>query len=604
MNQNSKYLFAAVFCVLIFGIGLPIALAATTGYAWGENIGWINFGPASTSVQVTTSGLTGYAWSANYGWINLSPASSGVKNDGSGNLSGSAWGEQTGYIDFSGVVISSSGTFTGQASGTIAGRINFSCDHCNVVTTDWLPPASASSSGNTGTPGVTAISGGGGGGYTAPAETVSSSAPSNPLLAISGGFSAIVNELQRFLSTFAPKATPSSLEITAVPKVAPPALSGAWNLLAPPELGHFVLQPLPKEISLLTEKFPKLKQTFQELGITGAATLPKLQGVQLNLPGLVMPPGIPLAELSPRIKQGIPSEVVFARSADEKIDFNITLSLGPHGELEKTINAVAGSKIRLVVKPQASVQSVRGYLLLRKSENPVGIGVRNPVVNLQAALASLIFQSPPLAQNVSSGTANVEQRLALAEFEYTDADHDGVYTADVQIPNVSGEYDIITLVSYNDPDLGTKEIGLTAVVDPEGYVYEQSGGKQTRIPNATVTLFWLDPATNVYKSWPANQYSQENPQITSILGTYAFLVPAGTYYLAVRAPGYYAYTGQSFEAQTGNQIHENIELRSSNWFAGWDWQATLIVVIVALLLINFYWDRRRGQAMQQSTERS
>jgi hypothetical protein len=130
-----KYL-VALFFVLVFGIGLPTALAATTGYAWGENIGWINFGPASTSVQVTTSGLTGYAWSVNYGWINLNPASSGVKNDGSGNLSGSAWGEQTGYINFSGVTISSSGTFTGQASGTITGRVNFSCDHCNVMTTD------------------------------------------------------------------------------------------------------------------------------------------------------------------------------------------------------------------------------------------------------------------------------------------------------------------------------------------------------------------------------------------------------------------------------------------------------------------------------------
>jgi hypothetical protein len=403
----------------------------------------------------------------------------------------------------------------------------------------------------------------------------------------------MTSELQRLLSLIAPPSPSPLSKVVEIPRIAPLPLRGAWNLLPPPEIGNFVLQPLPKEISFFTEKFPKLKQTFQDLGITGAATLPKLQGVQLNVPILAMPPGIPLAELSPQIKQGIPSEIVFARSADEKVDFNITLSLGSHGELEKTIAAVAGSKIRLVVKPQASVQSVHGYLLLRKSEeNPAGIGVRNPSINLQAALASLVFQNPQLAQNVSPSTASVEQRLALAEFEYTDPDRDGIYTADVQIPNISGEYDIITLISYTDPDLGTKEIGLTAVIDPEGYVYEQSGGKQTRIPNATVTLFWLNPATNAYEPWPANRYSQENPQVTSVLGTYAFLAPAGTYYLTVRAPGYYAYTGQSFVAETGNQVHDYIELHSSNWFAGWDWRSTLIVVVVVLFLANFYRNKR------------
>lgn len=107
-------------------------------YAFGENLGWINFGCDNCNVHVTDTGLTGYAWSKQYGWINLSPDNSGVTNNCSGELGGRAWSRTLGWIDFSGVVIDNTGKFTGTAGtpGTKAGRINFSCDSCNV-STDW-----------------------------------------------------------------------------------------------------------------------------------------------------------------------------------------------------------------------------------------------------------------------------------------------------------------------------------------------------------------------------------------------------------------------------------------------------------------------------------
>jgi hypothetical protein len=45
-----------------------------SGYAWGENAGWINFGPflnsATQEVVIGSDGkFNGYAWSQNYGWI-------------------------------------------------------------------------------------------------------------------------------------------------------------------------------------------------------------------------------------------------------------------------------------------------------------------------------------------------------------------------------------------------------------------------------------------------------------------------------------------------------------------------------------------------------
>lgn len=139
-----KLLFLTFFCIIFV---FPIATNAseTQGtinpnakYAWSNNVGWINFAPAKSNVQITDSVLTGSAWSTNDGWINLAPAKGGVKNNGAGQLSGSAWGEQVGWIDFSDVSINSAGKFTGTATGTVIGTLTFDCNHCDVET-DWIP---------------------------------------------------------------------------------------------------------------------------------------------------------------------------------------------------------------------------------------------------------------------------------------------------------------------------------------------------------------------------------------------------------------------------------------------------------------------------------
>jgi hypothetical protein len=111
-------------------------------YAWGENVGWINFEPSQgEGVTVTDSAVTGKAWGENIGWINLSPATGGVVNDGAGNLSGYAWGENVGWINFgptnAGVKIDpATGAFSGKAWEENIGWINFAPDG-KPVKTSW-----------------------------------------------------------------------------------------------------------------------------------------------------------------------------------------------------------------------------------------------------------------------------------------------------------------------------------------------------------------------------------------------------------------------------------------------------------------------------------
>ena len=143
-----KKILVTVFLVVGFflNFGLIKVLAATgsiigsSAYAWGENMGWINFLTNGGNISVTDTVVTGYAWNSNYGWVNLSPPTGGVTNNCSGILGGKAWSETLGWIDFSGAKIDSNGKFVGTigTSGSTAGRISFDCINCDVKT-DWLP---------------------------------------------------------------------------------------------------------------------------------------------------------------------------------------------------------------------------------------------------------------------------------------------------------------------------------------------------------------------------------------------------------------------------------------------------------------------------------
>ena len=360
-------------------------------YAWGENIGWVNFKCDNCNVHVTDSGLSGYALSENIGWLYLGDI---TNNSGGGTLSGYAWSENAGWIKFNptngGVIINSSGEFTGSALGENIGWIIFGVDY--KVKTDWRPrsarPACNNSSDDDGdgktdypndpgcsslddtdeTDPVAAPSGGGGG---MPVEW------NNPPKSPEGGFSVLINNDAKYtdiltvtlnllggpdtkrmaISNFPdfrdvgqetyqttkswnlcqgkescpegeyivyvkfytdwgtnsgvvsdkiiyqkekpiiekikeipekiaeeiikipekvkeifkpkpPEVKPPEVPIEElVPKEAPLAFQGKWQLLPSEPIREFVLAPLPKGIRNLAQKFPELEKTLEDVGI-------------------------------------------------------------------------------------------------------------------------------------------------------------------------------------------------------------------------------------------------------------------------------------------------------------------------------------------------
>lgn len=148
---------AALLPVVLFACA-PFAARAQTStfatddkYAWGGNIGWVDFIPERPSpgdgVAVYNNWLAGYAWSPGIGWIyfgngapsnrvayaNTNHTDFGVNHDGAGHLSGLAWAPNAGWINFGWATNGDpsrpafdlqSGNFSGYAWGANIGWIN------------------------------------------------------------------------------------------------------------------------------------------------------------------------------------------------------------------------------------------------------------------------------------------------------------------------------------------------------------------------------------------------------------------------------------------------------------------------------------------------
>lgn len=578
-------------------------------YAWGENIGWINFACDSCDVSITDSVLSGYAWSSKYGWINLSPAnplsssSVGVRNNGEGVLSGNAWGSSIGWIDFSGVTIGTNGDFIGKATVKFDNsKINFNCDgtinSCSSadfkVKTDWRPLSTRNTTSNNSNSSGSII------GYK---NTVVEK--SSVIQLISDQVFNTFDKTSNFVAKIFKK-DDSIVDrdiFVAVPKNPQLVFSNPWNLLPTRNINSFVFAPLPRDIKAIAVKFPEIGNTLKEVGVEKFSDVERLQGVALNIPRLSdvnkklavdlgvknisLTKGLPIDSFPDVVKQKLPTEFVFARANNELIDLNVEMSISDSGKVTQTINSLPGETLKLVVKPVSKPRSVSGILVFKDATPKVSVNK----ISRASLTASAMFSMNGVVEN-EKDSIPIEKKLVMSSFNYSDPDNDGIYTADVLTPSVPGEYEVVTIIDYVDLDLGVRRMSMITVIDPEGYIYEKNNDKETRIPNAIVSIYKLNKESKEYELWNAKDYQQSNPQITDLRGTYSFLVPEGLYYLSVEAPGYKPFEGKVFEVVEGNGVHENIEMGtgSSSFLDKIDTKTLLLVVVILLLMYNLFRD--------------
>lgn len=227
--------------------------------AWGENVGWLNWGSTEGGVFVPDSAadggeLTGYVWGENVGWISLNcsnESSCGTvdfhASRSQGNLFGYAWGENVGWISFScettsscgtvdyGVAIATtSGDFSGYAWGENVGWINFNCSNdASCGTVDFkvkIEPDVAPPGGGAGCPGPGIL------GYASTCWCTAN--PSDSLCASPAPFTPMVTSM-----------TPPGPVVTSAPVIGvPPATPPSGPAVSPPPAGPPAFSPTPPSV--------------------------------------------------------------------------------------------------------------------------------------------------------------------------------------------------------------------------------------------------------------------------------------------------------------------------------------------------------------------
>lgn len=631
--------YASVIGLSFFFYGPAFAISDIDGvidanykYAWGQKLGWVNFGATNGGVVVSDGQLTGYVWSEHYGWINLNPANGGVTNNAYGELSGSAWGEKVGWIDFSNASISTLGQFAGYAEGGIAGRISFDCSGC-VVRTDWLPQNVR--------PLPTSGGGGGGGppGGVAPPAPIDNSASyvlinhgaeetdnASVLLRFRAGSEVKVAEISNYpdfkeaeVMLFNTERSWQLLKESGLRTVYVRFYNEEGDLLvsvsdnillkndenqpeipngdvdeddgyggvvsrvkdiiegvadfiageedketAVKEKSSLIVNALPEKMKQLITKFPDLVQSLYLAGIRGLSDLGEIAFRSFRLPTISE-----LVSSENKLTE-LPQEIIFIQSSDGLLDVAAGVVFNGDGSYRLQANLVKGKAFRLFIRPEGPVRQIKAYLTLAQGRALAFMGSEGGLKTLKASLLETSFE-------YLAGTQTTEDKLVVAEFDFRDIDGDGVYEAEILAPQVTGEYEVLSYIDYEDENRGVREIRLTTVVDPEGYVYEVINNREARVEGARVTLYARNKESNDFEIWDAERYSQSNPQVTDKSGNYAFLVPAGEYYLVAESSEHKSYKSKVFDVEHGRSVHENIELESFN--------KTIVLPYIKLVMI-------------------
>ena len=77
---------------------------------------------------------------------------------------------------------------------------------------------------------------------------------------------------------------------------------------------------------------------------------------------------------------------------------------------------------------------------------------------------------------------------------------------------------------------------VTPIVDPSGFVYE--GVEGNRVEGVTATIFYKENEGGAEHQWDAEEFGQQNPQVTNVSGVYMWNVPKGLWQVRFTKSGY------------------------------------------------------------------
>lgn len=288
-------------------------------------------------------------------------------------------------------------------------------------------------------------------------------------------------------------------------------------------------------------------------------------------------------ELSGNIEpQNMPTEIIIAKSSYG----NINLPANPKnnseedGKTNPQIRGLARQTIITFVKPAKPVLKILGQILFNGKTSRLNLKRDKKISSYQNFIGFL----KPMAVLAQNENETEKTSSAIQEFTYLDENNDGIYEAQIQLPDTANAYTLKTLIYYKDETI--KSLSTPVLVDPQGYIYEKNGSQETRINKSVVALYSLNSETKQYEIWDGSSYNQQNPQNTNQDGSYFFFAPAGKYYITVQAKGYNSYKSEIIDIKESYPIiNFNLELKKKT-----DWFKIIIFAaagIISLLAIGY-----------------
>lgn len=179
-----------------------------------------------------------------------------------------------------------------------------------------------------------------------------------------------------------------------------------------------------------------------------------------------------------------------------------------------------------------------------------------------------------------SGRSSV---LPAALFSATQSQIDGLWRASISAPQ-AGSYQLVARTLDGAGNIGDRSVAAI-VVSPPGTIVSQSSSNP--IKKASVEIFVHEPNSREWQPWQSSSYGLDNPIAASDQGQFNLMLPAGRYYLSVKAPGYQEFISDSFVIDQPMAIAPVIKLSPTPvWRIGG-------------LEVKFYWPTLSSQRLHQ-----
>ena len=101
----------------------------------------------------------------------------------------------------------------------------------------------------------------------------------------------------------------------------------------------------------------------------------------------------------------------------------------------------------------------------------------------------------------------------------------------------------------------------TLLVEKKGAVSDQATG--AKITDAEISVYYFDTIVQQWVLWEGASFGQENPQISGDDGAFSFMVPAGKYYVEIKAPGHRTTQSEILTLTGTSTLNFDLSMRSN-----------------------------------------